>query len=85
MDKHCDCINYENVDVTKGMCLLDEGLVPFDAAVCPRFSKKPKCRYCAHYTEGETGGIGSCTGLSDGEHWISGEMTAVTCEGYEGR
>lgn len=84
-NRHCDCSNYENIDVTKGLCLLDEGFVPYDAEACPRFSRKPKCRYCRHYAEGSEEGTGVCSGLEDGEHWISGEMIAVTCDGYEGR
>lgn len=81
--RHCDCSNYENVDVTKGMCLLDEGFVPFDGESCSRYAKKPKCMFCSHYAEGEEEGMGVCSGLEDGDYWISAEMTAVTCDGYE--
>lgn len=83
MKKHCDCMNYENIDVTKGMCLLDEGFVPFDGEACPRFEQKPKCKCCSHYQPGLEEGLGNCTGLSDGSHWISGDMSAVTCEGFQ--
>ena len=81
--KHSDCINYENLDVTKGVCLLDEQFVPFDGEACPRFVKKPRCKFCKNYKDGAEEGLGSCVGLSDGQHWISGEMIAVTCEKYE--
>lgn len=81
--KHCDCINYENVDITKGLCLCDNGFVPYDGAICPRFSPKPRCKLCTHYTAGAEEGIGACTGLEDSNHWISGDTNAVTCPAYE--
>lgn len=81
--KHCDCVNYENVDITKGLCLRCGGFVPFDGGACPAFSPKPKCRLCAHYAAGTEEGLGLCTGLDDGGHWISGGMNAVTCSAFE--
>lgn len=81
--KHCDCLNYENVDITKGLCLCDGGLVPYDGAGCPRFSPKPRCRRCAHYAPGAEEGLGLCSGLADGSHWISGDMNATTCTAFQ--
>jgi hypothetical protein len=81
--KHSDCINYENIDVAKGICLIDEQFVPFDAEACPRFSRKPKCKNCRNYKNDTEEGLGVCIGLDDGNHWISGEITAVTCEKFE--
>lgn len=81
--KHSDCINFQNVDVTKGNCLLDEQFVIFNAEACPRFSWKPKCKNCNKYKRGMEKGLGICMALDDGEHWISGEIIATTCEKYE--
>ena len=81
--KHSDCINYENVDVTKGICLIDEQFVPFDTEACNRFAAKPKCKNCKNYRNVTQEGLGICTGLEDGEHWISGELIAATCEKFE--
>lgn len=79
--KHNDCLNCESVDVMKGLCLLSEQFVPFDGDGCPNFTKKPKCKFCRHYEPGEEEGMGTCNGLG-APYWISGEMTAKTCEGY---
>lgn len=81
--KHNDCINYECIDVTKGICLEDEQYVPFDGNSCPRFSPKSKCKYCSKFKKQNGEDLGICVGLEDGEHWISGEMIAITCHAYE--
>lgn len=80
--KHCDCVNYESVDVVKGICLLDETFVPIDADACPRLRKKPKCKFCQNYRQEEKESLGRCVGLDDGARWISGDMIAVTCGAY---
>lgn len=79
---HHDCMNYANIDVAKGMCLLSGQPVSFDGKSCPGFELKPKCKHCLSYTSLGEDGAGTCTGLEDGEFWTAGERTTTTCEGY---
>lgn len=81
--KHSDCHNYENVDVFKGICIRTNGYVPFDGKICPKFVKKPKCKFCKSFVNPDEENIGSCTGLSEKPYWTNGERIATTCEGYE--
>ncbi len=73
--KHNDCLNCESVDVMKGLCLLDEQFVPFDGDGCPRFVRKPKCKFCRNYEAGEEADMGSVRRLRRSV-LISGEMIA---------
>lgn len=80
--RHSDCRNYENIDVKKGICLIDNGIVSFDYTSCERFKIKPKCKYCKNFGDVSSEGIGRCTGLEDKEYWALGERIAITCNGF---
>jgi len=80
--KHSDCFNFENFDVVKGFCLINNGLVPYDEAACGSFIAKPKCKNCVNFKEPDDDLIGTCVGLSDSSYWASGDRIAVNCEGY---
>ncbi|OUO92724.1 hypothetical protein C2L80_07230 [Rubneribacter badeniensis] len=80
--QHIDCWNYQAIDVVKGICLKHGGMVDWAGESCPAFVRKPKCETCANFSNPDEDNIGTCTGLSDGSHWVLGSRPATTCEGY---
>lgn len=83
--RHNDCINFENIDVSKGLCLISNQLVPFEGKACEKFEIKPKCKHCFNFKDSNDESIGTCVGLKDGEYWAFGERIATTCEGYKNK
>ena len=81
--KHSDCRNFIPVDVAKGLCQREKTMVFIDEGeVCGKFETLPKCKNCSNFVEPAPDGMGTCVGLSDGEFWAQGDLTATTCEGY---
>jgi 4-hydroxyphenylacetate decarboxylase small subunit len=83
--KHNDCKNYINLDCEKGLCALDKAMVPLDGEgsdACSRFVPAEKCGRCNHFSEPDTFGIGTCSGLAKNA-WAYAAMNACTCSAFK--
>jgi 4-hydroxyphenylacetate decarboxylase small subunit len=83
--RHIDCKNYINLDCEKGLCALDKAMVPIDgegSEGCNRFAPAEKCGICAHFSEPDKHGIGTCRGLAK-PNWAYATMNAVTCTAFK--
>lgn len=80
--RHCDCRNFCNMDVAKGICRRLQEVVLIDEAACPEYAQLPKCKFCANFGAGEQEGIGTCNADAS-RPWAYPEMIAVTCEMFK--
>lgn len=84
MMKHCDCMNYISLDCEKGQCALSKQLVPIDGEgsdACSKFVQAKKCGVCAHFTDPDTYGIGTCHGFEK-ENWAYASCGADGCGAF---
>ncbi len=82
MDKHSNCLNFSPIDAAKGICRISNGFVNIDGETCTSFKLAPKCSNCENFKNVNEENIGTCIGLGD-HAWSFGELSAITCEGYE--
>jgi 4-hydroxyphenylacetate decarboxylase small subunit len=85
VEKHSDCLNYIPVDVAKGICVRENGIITLDSVVCDKSVLRPKCKYCSNYyfQEKETNnGDGICKGFEK-ESWVYGELSSENCENWK--
>jgi 4-hydroxyphenylacetate decarboxylase small subunit len=82
IEKHSDCLNYIPVDVAKGFCVRENGIVTLDSNPCELAKSRPKCKYCSNYYFQEkavNNGDGICKGFEK-ESWVYGELSSENCE-----
>ena len=82
--KHCQCVNYINLDCEKGMCALDKVIVPIDgegSEACPRFEEARFCGNCCHFSNPDKYGVGTCSGMEK-ENWTYATNGAFSCKQY---
>lgn len=79
---HADCANFISVDVAKGICHANGGVVILiDTDICSEFTAVAKCKICTKFSNPDEHDIGTCEGFKS-PHWTYGELKAVQCEQF---
>ena len=77
-------LNFVPVDVAKGIDRTTGKMVNADD-IDPNYERKPKCRYCTHFTlNKENELLGKCTMMGK-DYLAYPDMVAITCKGYKER
>lgn len=79
-----DTREFVPVDVDKGLDRLTGQMVKADATAPAGYTRVPKCKFCANYTESEAH-LGVCEASTQEPKFMAyGDMAAVTCEMFKG-
>jgi len=82
---HRDCRNYAPVDAAKGLCRASSGMTPADGKPCERFSRLPRCGWCAGFrAEPAKPGLGVCASSAH-QFFAYADMAAKTCADFKAR
>jgi 4-hydroxyphenylacetate decarboxylase small subunit len=82
--RNLDCRNYAPVDVAKGICHVRKQMVLADGDACELFDRLPKCRHCAHYTQGPEEYLGTCEATPT-RPMAYPDLSAITCGSFAWR